>query len=337
MGNKKGYNQYSGPKYNKNQILELVKNICGRKKFRKSGLREMAIREGVIEECHRIVDKNQQDYKKNITIQKRNEIDNVIPNIRSKSDFKLKYPKLHYYAKHYYKEAFDKIIPQKYSTQQLICKKILESIIGTSCVYNDRSTLDGKELDILFPLQKIACEYNSFFWHEHRSDDDKIKALECEKLGLYLIVVKEPHLNAYNTISNSIEGIKKQIISHLDEINKHTSDIKNESDIKEIEIIADDLLEKSYSQVDIEYIVNHCNRYSEVKTKYNKIWQYLLRNKLLNVLDPIKKRDYIYMDKSETLKYVKENFLSYTDFVQHKIYQLVRKRGFLQDVKNLYS
>jgi hypothetical protein len=336
MANKTGYNQHSGPKYNKKQILKLVENIQGRKKFRKSGLRDMAIREGILEECHRIVDKNQQDYEQRVSEQKRNEIDKILPTIKSKSDFRLKYPKLCYYARYHYKEVFDQIISQKYSTQQLICKVILENLIGASCVYNNRSTLNGKELDIIFPLQKIACEYNSFFWHEHRSNDDKIKALECEKLGIYLIVVKEPHLNAYNTISNSIEGIKNQIISHLDEINKHTLDIKTKNDVKEIQIIGDNLLEGSYSQVDIDYIVNHCNRYSEVKTKHNKIWQYLLRNKLLHVLDPVKKRDYIYMDKSEILKYVEENFLTYTDFVQHKSYQLVRTRGFLQDVKNLY-
>lgn len=333
MADKTGYNQFSEPKYSKEEILTLTKTCKNRTDFRNMALCDMAIREGILEECLVIVDKNKEKLKDD----KKKKVDDIIHTIRSLSDFKRLHPKLHYFTKHHYPEAFKKIIRQKFSTQQIICKKILESLIGVSCIYNDRSTLGGKELDILFPSQKIACEYNSFFWHEHRSDDDQLKSEECKRLGIYLIIIKEPYLNAYNTIANSIEGIKNQMINHLEEINKHTSEIKTDTNIREIEIDRDNLLDESYSRVDIDHIVNHCNRYSEVKTKHNKIWQYLLRNNLLHILDPVKKRDYIYMNKSETLNHVIENFPTYTDFVQHKIYQLVRKRGFLQDVKDLYS
>lgn len=37
------------------------------------------------------------------------------------------------------------------------------------------------------------------------------------------------------------------------------------------------------------------------------------------------------------LEYIKSNFCSYTDFANHKIYQLARKRGYLDDVKDLYE
>lgn len=65
---------------------------------------------------------------------------------------------------------------------------------GVACENNNRTVLDGKELDIYVPDLKFAIEYNGNFWH---SDDivDKNKHLKkaelCKKEGVKLLQIFE--------------------------------------------------------------------------------------------------------------------------------------------------
>ena len=79
------------------------------------------------------------------------------------------------------------------------------------------------------------------------------------------------------------------------------------------------------------------NLYLRVKTKYNKIWQYLLRNKLLHLLNPVKKRDYIHMSNNDFINWAHKNFKSYTEFSNHKSYQLALKRKVKNKIKLLFD
>ena len=61
---------------------------------------------------------------------------------------------------------------------------------------NDRSVLNGKELDIYIPSRKLAIEYNGVYYHsETYGRKDKYyhldKTLECEKNGIRLIHIFE--------------------------------------------------------------------------------------------------------------------------------------------------
>ena len=61
-------------------------------------------------------------------------------------------------------------------------------------VQRDRTILDGLELDILIPSQKIAFEYNGVFWHSDKNKDADYhlnKSLNCTKRGISLVHILE--------------------------------------------------------------------------------------------------------------------------------------------------
>ena len=68
--------------------------------------------------------------------------------------------------------------------------------IYTQTIHNDRSILNGKELDIYVPEKNIAIEYNGLLWHsEQYKDDADIYHLEklktCQKQNIRLIHIFE--------------------------------------------------------------------------------------------------------------------------------------------------
>lgn len=59
-------------------------------------------------------------------------------------------------------------------------------------IYNDRETLEGKELDILFPNLKVAIEFNGVYWHSERfmaKGIHSIKYKRCQEQGIQLIQI----------------------------------------------------------------------------------------------------------------------------------------------------
>ena len=273
--------------------------------------------------------------------EKINYIKNNIHKYKSISHFLDKNKKFHYF---YYKHKeeigdFKKIFgSRRSSTQQLICKKILESLLNDNCLYNTRKILENKiELDLYFEKYKIALEYNGYFWHNKTKEKDLKKYNSCKEKGILFILIKENHLNELKTIDQSIVEIKKQLKKYLKKINKFTNLNITNQQIDDIIIDDTDLLYETYSEKDIHYILNECRRYSEIKTKYNKIWQFLLRNKKLHILDPVKKRDYIYMNKQDFINYILKKYDNYTYFIKNKIYQLARKRNYLSSIKYCFD
>ena len=76
-------------------------------------------------------------------------------------------------------------------------EKEIAEFIGTLCrdVYtNDRTVLNGKELDIYIPSKHMAFEFDGVFWHNENckpNDYHLNKTLECEKAGIRLIHIFE--------------------------------------------------------------------------------------------------------------------------------------------------
>jgi len=336
---RKKYNQYTGLKYTKTEILNICNTIPNRKIFCKKGFRTIAIKLGILDECNNILDNN----KKNIELKNiqfiLNDIDNKISNYISISSFLNDNPKYKYIIRN--KEPFKQkysnyFIKQKFSTQQLICKKILESILKQTCEYNTRKILKTKELDIFFKSYNIAFEYDGYYWHKNRINEDFLKEKLCKHNTIILFRITEPSLNEYSTLNKSIDGIKQQIKILIPKINNITRMNITENDVDSVSITQNDLLYNCYLKKDLDYILNECCRYSEIKTKYNKIWQFILRNKLLHILNPVKKRDYIYMSSDEFIDWVLRNFKTYTDFIKHKSYQLALKRKIIYKIKQKF-
>jgi hypothetical protein len=65
-------------------------------------------------------------------------------------------------------------------------------------VKNDRSALNGKELDLYYPEKKIAIEFNGDYWHDenHQSRDYHYnKYIDCRDLNITLVSIFESDWN----------------------------------------------------------------------------------------------------------------------------------------------
>lgn len=72
----------------------------------------------------------------------------------------------------------------------------ISSIIGEeNIVRNDRTILNGNELDVYVPSKKVAFEFDGLYWHSEIKKPNKKyhlqKTMECEKQGIQLIHIFE--------------------------------------------------------------------------------------------------------------------------------------------------
>ena len=72
----------------------------------------------------------------------------------------------------------------------------ISSIIGEeNVVRNDRTILNGNELDVYIPSKKVAFEFDGLYWHSEIKKPNKKyhlqKTMECEKQGIQLIHIFE--------------------------------------------------------------------------------------------------------------------------------------------------
>jgi len=81
------------------------------------------------------------------------------------------------------------------SRSELELRFFIESIYKSTIIYNDRTIIEPKELDIYLPELKIAIEYNGLFWHSVKNGKDKYyhrnKYDACLKKDITLITIFE--------------------------------------------------------------------------------------------------------------------------------------------------
>lgn len=68
-------------------------------------------------------------------------------------------------------------------------KKFIRQNYSGKILFNDRTVLNGKELDIYLPDLKIAFEYDGAYWHNNVNNYFKFE--ECRKQGIRLIHIIE--------------------------------------------------------------------------------------------------------------------------------------------------
>ena len=66
----------------------------------------------------------------------------------------------------------------------------IKTFYNGEIITNDRKVLEGKELDLYFPKENLAIEYDGLFWHNNI--DNSYKFEECRKKGIRLIRITEP-------------------------------------------------------------------------------------------------------------------------------------------------
>ena len=99
------------------------------------------------------------------------------------------------------------------SSFEIEIRSFIESLGISNIVTNDRKILEGKELDIYLPDQKIAIECNGSYWHSELQGKPRQYHIEktkiCKSEGIHLI-----HIWHHDWISNE-ELIKSRIKSKI--------------------------------------------------------------------------------------------------------------------------
>lgn len=85
----------------------------------------------------------------------------------------------------------------------------IKSVCNTVVIENDRTVLNGKELDIYIPDKKLAIEYNGLYWHSELSGKlgkhyHYNKTKECADKGIQLLHIFEDEWDFKRAIVKSI-------------------------------------------------------------------------------------------------------------------------------------
>ena len=217
------------------------------------------------------------------------------------------------------------MVKGNYSTPQLMCKHIMEKLLDVNCLYSTRKIITPYELDVYFPEFKLAVEYNGRKWHlkEIASKRDEIKKELCLQNGITLIIVKENNRDYER-------DVKMQLIQHLDVINNVTKRNFKESDIVEIDCL--NVFEDIFKKRDINEIkkkISECSSIKEFRKKYVSEYNFLRRNKKLELLNEI--RIFEQYSDEELMEKCKQ-ISNYSDLLKnhYTIYQLLYKRRLLE-------
>ena len=150
------------------------------------------------------------DYTELIEILHPNYVDDLLSgNIKRDDMIETKCPLCGEYAYHTFHSTFiistgklkynhallcDKCQQEKTSHFELDIANYISSFYNGACIRNDRSVLNGKELDLYYPEKKIAIEFNGDYWHSdaHKPNDYHYnKFLSCYKQDIVLISIFE--------------------------------------------------------------------------------------------------------------------------------------------------
>lgn len=211
-----------------------------------------------------------------------------------------------------------------YSTPQLICKKIMEKLLGIKCLYNTKSIITPYELDIYFPNFKLAIEYNGKGWHnsEDAKRRDSNKKILCDRNGITLIYIEENNRD-YE------KDVKNQLILNLEIINKITNNNFSNLDINKIDCceIYDDIL-KTRNIEEIKNKILSCSSIKEFRNKHPYEYNFLIKIKKKELLKKIKQtKEYSENELLEECKRIS----NYSDLLKKhsNIYQCCVRRGLL--------
>jgi len=194
-------------------------------------------------------------------------------------------------GREYLDDVCKHMITVKFSIPQLMCKKILETLLKVECRYNDRVVIKPYELDIYFEKYKLAFEYNGKHWH--RSEDsnrrDSLKKERCVNSGIKLIIIEES-----NHRSNYERDIKQTIIDNIEIIENSVGFKISHDDIYNVSCddIYDDVL-KYNNMDDIKEKINSCVNILDFSKNYRNLYNKIISSGQHKLLDDIrvKRRD----------------------------------------------
>lgn len=101
---------------------------------------------------------------------------------------------------------------QPFSQGEIKIREFIKSICKHEIIYNDRTTLEGKELDIWIPDLNIAIEFNGNYWHSELFKSENYhqqKTIKCREKGIRLIHIFEHEFtnkpqSVYNLLQSAL-------------------------------------------------------------------------------------------------------------------------------------
>ena len=223
------------------------------------------------------------------------------------------------------------MVVQSFSVPQLILQEIIEGLITTETLYNNRTIIYPYEIDIFLPKFKAAFEYNGKKWHLNNLNDAK-KANLCLKKDIPLFIFEE-------TSRNYIDDIKIQFIEKLDKINMACNTQITQDDVNNFQV--SNVYTKIYNIDDLVQVSKKYTTFKEFKEKEMKVYRKLIKLKLIDYatshmkdrrkernITEVTERISTFTHLSDLIKYdfgtysyVKKNKLNYL------LINLKRKRG----------
>lgn len=160
----------------------------------------------------------------------------------------------------------------KFSIPQLILKDIMDSLLKSKSIYNDRQKIKPYEIDVFYPQFKLAFEYQGKAWHkENKKDYIKLKILKT--MGISIIYIIENN-RRYE------EDIKNQIIFYIKDINKICNTLITEKDI--LEHVIGNIYLELYNKEELVNIAKKYNSFKEFIKIEKKVYYKLSKMKMLD-------------------------------------------------------
>ena len=105
-----------------------------------------------------------------------------------------------------------------YSQKEKEVVDFVRSIYKGEVIENDRTQLNGKELDIFIPALNFAIEFDGDYWHSKESakEKDERKNQLCEEKGIKLLRIKEEdwdnnRVNIENELKETLDKLPKLV------------------------------------------------------------------------------------------------------------------------------
>jgi len=108
---------------------------------------------------------------------------------------------------HIFGEGCPKCFKDKSFVEKELLEFIQEILPNETIIENDRSVLDGKEIDVYVPKHKIGFEMNGLIWHSEKFENNKnyhlSKTEKCAEKNVTLIHIFEDEWKCKNEICKS--------------------------------------------------------------------------------------------------------------------------------------
>lgn len=213
---------------------------------------------------------------------------------------------------------------KKFSRPQLILKNILIKLLNQNCVYNDRKIIKPYEIDVYFPMFKLAFEYDGSHWHKDGSNDElKEKLLNNKNIILIRI---------FEFTRNYEMEIKEQLITNLTKINTVCRTQLTNQDVISCKII--NVNELIYNREDLLLQAKQYNTFTELYKNNFSLYETLRRNKMLDEatlhMPPRKTKRNIEEVAEKASQFstlgdlIREDFGTYCYIKKHKLNHLIQ-------------